>query len=87
MKLSVTSSTWKLSIKKYTYLDEHSEIYNHNGRSDEQVFSGEKIHWKQECKRKAAGSSEATVRNNELVFEGEGICSELVTDVEESKHA
>lgn len=49
-------------------------------------FSGEKIPWKQECKRKAAGSSEATVRNNELVFDGEGVCSELVTDVEESKY-
>lgn len=86
MKLSVTSITWKLSIKKYTYLDEHSEIYNHNSCSDEQFFSGEKIHWEQECKRKAAGSSEATVRNNDLVFEGERIRSELVTDVEESKY-
>lgn len=74
------------SIKKYTYLDEHSEIYNYKSSSNEQLFSWEKIHWKQERKREAAGPSKATVGNDELVFEGEGICSELVTDVEKSKY-
>jgi len=67
-------------------LDEHSEVYNYKSSSNEQVFSWEEICWEQECKREAAGSSEATVGNNELVFEGEGICSELVTDVEERKY-
>lgn len=74
------------SIKKYTYLDEHSEIYNYKSSSNEQLFSWEKIHWKQERKREAAGPPKATVGNDELVFESEGICSELVTDVEKSKY-
>lgn len=67
-------------------MDEYSEIYNYKCSSNEQFFSWEELCWKQECKREAAGSSKATVGNNELVFEGEGIGSELVTDVEESKY-
>lgn len=46
MKLSVTSISWKQSIKKYTYLDEHSEIYNYKSSGNEQFFSWEEIHWK-----------------------------------------
>lgn len=77
---------WKQLIKKYSYLDEHGEIYNYKCSSNEQFFSWEEFHWKQERKRKAAGSSKTTVGNNELVFEGERIRSELVTNVEEGKY-
>lgn len=70
-----------------TYLDEHCKVYNYKCSSNEQIFPWKEVHWEQERKREAAGSSKTTVGNNELVFHSEGIRSELVTDIEESKYA
>jgi len=77
---------WKQLTKKYSYLDKHGKIYNYKCSSNDQFFSGEEFPWKQVRKRKAAGSSKTTVGNNELVFEGQWVCSELVTNVEEGKY-
>lgn len=58
------------------YLHKDSEENDHYCGSNEELLPGEVI--KQEDQRKGDCPSEATVGNDELVFKGDGIHTELV---------
>lgn len=73
---------WKIS----TNLNKYREIYNYKSGSDKHFLPRKKRQRKQKCKWKTSSTSNTTVENYGLVFDGEGEGPKLVVDVEERKY-